>query len=107
LRGFEGIGASFGSIHPLPTTGSTLAPASWWLRPTNEDPHCGCVIPSACIDDTPIYYRLPLANHKNMKSTNMMERLNQEIKRRTQIVQIFPNADNYCLGLPVPGGGAA
>jgi putative transposase len=33
-----------------------------------------------------------------MKSTNMLERLNQEIKRRTHVVRIFPNADS-CLRL--------
>ena len=33
-----------------------------------------------------------------MKSTNMLERLNQELKRRTQVVRIFPNAAS-CLRL--------
>src|SRR5262245_61480067 len=44
------------------------------------------------------YYRLPLAHHKHMKSTNMLERLNQELKRRTLVVRIFPNPDS-CLRL--------
>ncbi len=48
------------------------------------------------IEETLIYYRLPLAHH--MKSTNMLERLNQEIKRRTHVVRIFPNAQS-CLRL--------
>jgi putative transposase len=43
------------------------------------------------IEETLSYYRLPLAHHKPMKSTNMLERLNQEIKRRTHVVRIFPN----------------
>ena len=50
------------------------------------------------IEETLTYYRLPLAHHKHMKSTNMLERLNQEIKRRTHVVRIFPNADS-CLRL--------
>ena len=33
-----------------------------------------------------------------MKSTNMLERLNEEIRRRTRIVRIFPN-DAACLRL--------
>ena len=44
------------------------------------------------------YYRLPLPHHKHMKSTNMLERLNQELKRRTHVVRIFPNAAS-CLRL--------
>src|ERR1700739_2394129 len=42
------------------------------------------------IEETLSYYRLPLPHHKHMKSTNMLERLNQEIKRRTHVVRIFP-----------------
>jgi putative transposase len=44
------------------------------------------------------YYRLPHQHHKHMKSTNMLERLNEEIKRRTRVVRIFPNASS-CLRL--------
>ncbi|MET4279132.1 transposase-like protein [Bradyrhizobium sp. F1.2.2] len=33
-----------------------------------------------------------------MKSTNMLERLNEEIRRRTYVVRIFPNGES-CLGL--------
>jgi transposase-like protein len=50
------------------------------------------------IEETLTYFRLPLAHHKHMKSTNMLERLNQEIKRRTHVVRIFPNAES-CLRL--------
>ena len=54
------------------------------------------------IEETLTYYRLPLPHHKHMKSTNMLERLNQEIKRRTHVVRIFPNAAE----LPAAGAGA-
>jgi putative transposase len=50
------------------------------------------------IEETLTYYRLPLAHHKHMKSTNMLERLNQELKRRTHVVRIFPKAES-CLRL--------
>ena len=50
------------------------------------------------IEETLTYYRLPLPHHKHMKSTNMLERLNQEIKRRTHVVRIFPNTES-CLRL--------
>jgi len=50
------------------------------------------------IDETLTFYRLPRQHHKHLKSTNMLERLNEEIKRRTHIVRIFPNAES-CLRL--------
>jgi putative transposase len=50
------------------------------------------------VEETLTYYRLPLPHHKHMKSTNMLERLNQELKRRTLVVRIFPNAAS-CLRL--------
>lgn len=50
------------------------------------------------IEETLSFYRLPLAHHKHLKSTNMLERLNEEIKRRTHVVRIFPN-EQSCLRL--------
>jgi transposase-like protein len=44
------------------------------------------------IGETLTFYRLPRSHHKHLKSTNMLERLNEEIKRRTRVVRIFPNA---------------
>jgi transposase-like protein len=45
------------------------------------------------IDETLTFYRLPRQHHKHLKSTNMLERLNEEIRRRTYVVRIFPNSD--------------
>jgi putative transposase len=50
------------------------------------------------IDETLTFYRLPYQHHKHMRSTNLLERLNEEIKRRTHIVRSFPNAAS-CLRL--------
>ena len=50
------------------------------------------------IEETFSFYRLPLAHHKHMKSSNMLERFNEEIKRRTHVVRIFPNTES-CLRL--------
>ena len=50
------------------------------------------------IEETLTYYRLPQQHHKHMKSTNMLERLNQELKRRTHVARTFCNAAS-CLRL--------
>ena len=50
------------------------------------------------IEETLTFYRLPREHHKHMKSTNMLERLNEELKRRTHVVRIFPNEES-CLRL--------
>ena len=50
------------------------------------------------IEDTLTFYRLPREHHKHLKSTNMLERLNEELKRRTHVVRIFPN-EASCLRL--------
>ena len=43
-------------------------------------------------------YALPEEHRKRMRSTNMLERLNQELKRRTRVVRIFPDGPS-CLRL--------
>ena len=50
------------------------------------------------IGQTLTFYRLPRQHHKHLKSTNMLERLNEELRRRTRVVRIFPNAAS-CLRL--------
>lgn len=41
-------------------------------------------------------YTLPESHRKHMKSTNMLERFNEELKRRSRVIRIFPN-DAACL----------
>jgi transposase-like protein len=36
-------------------------------------------------------YALPEAHRKRMRTTNMLERQNQELKRRTRVVRVFPH----------------
>jgi len=50
------------------------------------------------IHETLTFYTFPYQHHKHIKSTNMLERLNEEIKRRTHIIRIFPNRES-CLRL--------
>ncbi len=39
------------------------------------------------IEQTLTFFRLPRQHHKHLKSTNMLERLNEEIRRRTYVVR--------------------
>ena len=43
-------------------------------------------------------YQLPEPHRKKMRTTNMLERQNQELKRRTRVVRIFPG-EASCLRL--------
>ena len=69
-----------------------------WLRKWGSRYPKLCDWVEANIEETLTFYRLPRQHHKHMKSTNMLERLNEEIKRRTLVVRIFPNLPS-CLRL--------
>ena len=87
------VGFTIAAISPR--CGATSPPGSPNGRPSIP----GCATGSRrTSEETLTYYRLPLPHHKHMKSTNMLERLNQELKRRTHVVRIFPNAES-CLRL--------
>jgi len=75
-----------------------LKDLSGWLSRWQERYAKLCQWVEESIEETFSYYRLPYRHHKHLKSTNMLERLNEEIKRRTYVVRIFPNAAS-CLRL--------
>jgi len=52
----------------------------------------------AGIDDMLSYLQYPLPHRVRISSTNPLERLNLEIRRRTRVVEIFPHA-GACLRL--------
>jgi transposase-like protein len=71
--------------------------AAWLLKWQTTYPKL-CDWVEESIEETFTYYKLPIQHHKHMKSTNMLERQNEEIKRRTYVIRIFPNAES-CLRL--------
>ena len=47
-----------------------------------------------CQEDILAYMAFPKEHHRQIHSTNPLERLNKEIKRRADVVGIFPNDDS-------------
>ena len=45
-----------------------------------------------------VFDAAPCEHHKRLRTTNMLERVNQELKRRSKVVRIFPNPAS-CLRL--------
>jgi len=69
--------------------------AAWIAKWGNRYPRLVAWVEES-IEETLTFYRLPRQHHKHLKSTNMLERLNEEIRRRTYVVRIFPNAASCC-----------
>ena len=72
-------------------------PEAWLMRWATRYPKLTDWV-EAHIGETLNFYSLPRQHHTHLKSTNMLERLNEEIKRRTRVVRIFPTAAS-CLRL--------
>ena len=69
-----------------------------WLEKWSHKYPKLCAWVEGNIEETWTFYRLPVAHHQHLKSTNLLERFNQELKRRTLVVRIFPDEAN-CLRL--------
>ena len=83
-------------IYDRRTIDEAMSDLKAWLNKWSEKYPTLCEWVEANIFETLSFYKLPHLHHKHLKSTNMLERMNQEIKRRTHIIRTFPNRES-CL----------
>ncbi|MFQ6610367.1 MAG: transposase [Fidelibacterota bacterium] len=50
------------------------------------------------IDDGLTFFQFPAVHHRRIRTNNAVEKLSQEIKRRTRVARLFPNVES-CLRL--------
>jgi transposase-like protein len=46
------------------------------------------------VPESLMVFRLPASHRQRLRTTNMLERLNRELKRRTRVATLFPNEDS-------------
>ena len=82
---------------------------AWLVRWQEKYPKL-CAWVEDNIEQTLTFYRLPREHHKHLKSTNMLERLNEELARRTHVRGIRysskKGSDRGAFALKAHGGRA-
>ncbi|HHD78840.1 MAG TPA: IS256 family transposase, partial [Epsilonproteobacteria bacterium] len=47
------------------------------------------------VEDSLQFFHFDFIDHRRISSTNVLERLNKEVRRRSKVVGIFPSRDSY------------
>jgi len=47
------------------------------------------------LEDSLQFFHFDFIDHRRISSTNVLERLNKEVRRRSRVVGIFPSRDSY------------
>jgi transposase-like protein len=47
------------------------------------------------LEDSLQFYAFPTFDHRKISSTNVLERINKEVRRRSRVVGVFPSEESY------------
>jgi putative transposase len=94
----EKIARQLTSLFQSPDRSFALSRASELIATYQDQYPRFCARLEEGIEDTLACYAFPTSHRRRLRTTNMLERFNQELKRRTRVVRIFPNQQS-CLRL--------
>ena len=57
-------------------------------------PHLADFVSEHAWETLGVYQAAPWEHHKRLRTSNMIERVNQELKRRSKVIRIFPNPES-------------
>lgn len=60
----------------------------------SESASSACEVLESGFDDITTIYSIPEKYRKRLRTSNMIERLNEELRRRERVIRIFPNEDS-------------
>lgn len=81
-------------IYERRTVAEARADLATWLKKWQPKYAKLCDWVEENIEETLTFFRLPAQHHKHMRSSNLLERFNEEIRRRTYVVRVFPNEES-------------
>ena len=78
-------------IHDAPSLTAARTMLREWITAWQDRYSALVDFVESSMDETLTFFAFPPQHRRHIRSTNVLERLNEELKRRTKVVRIFPN----------------